>query len=243
MLCRSSSPRTSTDSSTTWYFPPHALIEAPNSSERPARSQTYPPASKDGSTRRTRRRQGRSRRVGQAAAADGSSAVRRDHRAVKTGDRRALPGESFFQTSWRRRPPNPADHVIRTHVANEFGTPQEMELPDTEYPSEREARIAKRHNEMVNEMKFTPFWIDPPMRATTGACGALDCSHTALLRPPAALTDPNLAPNARRNRAVVRSIQTKNCQCSDGSGCAPDGPRSPTVRQGATSSFGVRGNL
>ncbi|BGP53945.1 hypothetical protein JCM8202_006139 [Rhodotorula sphaerocarpa] len=43
----------------------------------------------------------------------------------------------------------------------------EMELPDTEYPSEREARIAKRHNEMVNEMKFTPFWIDPPTRATT----------------------------------------------------------------------------
>lgn len=44
-----------------------------------------------------------------------------------------------------------------------------MDLPETEYPSEREARIAKRHNEMVNEMKFTPFWIDPPMRATTGA--------------------------------------------------------------------------
>ncbi|POY76687.1 hypothetical protein BMF94_0279 [Rhodotorula taiwanensis] len=42
-----------------------------------------------------------------------------------------------------------------------------MDLPETEYPSEREARIAKRHNEMVNEMKFTPFWIDPPMRATT----------------------------------------------------------------------------
>lgn len=44
-----------------------------------------------------------------------------------------------------------------------------MELPETEYPTEREARIAKRHNEMVNEMKFTPYWIDPPMRATTGA--------------------------------------------------------------------------
>ena len=43
-----------------------------------------------------------------------------------------------------------------------------MELPETEYPTEREARIAKRHNEMVNEMKFTPYWIDPPMRATTG---------------------------------------------------------------------------
>ncbi|TKA52990.1 hypothetical protein B0A53_04293 [Rhodotorula sp. CCFEE 5036] len=42
-----------------------------------------------------------------------------------------------------------------------------MELPETEYPTEREARIAKRHNEMVNEMKFTPYWIDPPMRATT----------------------------------------------------------------------------
>lgn len=45
---------------------------------------------------------------------------------------------------------------------------QPMELPETEYPTEREARIAKRHNEMVNEMKFTPYWIDPPMRATTG---------------------------------------------------------------------------
>ncbi|GAA5835318.1 hypothetical protein JCM9279_004505 [Rhodotorula babjevae] len=42
-----------------------------------------------------------------------------------------------------------------------------MDMPDTEYPSEREARIAKRYNTMVSEMKFTPFWIDAPARAST----------------------------------------------------------------------------
>ncbi|GJN88503.1 hypothetical protein Rhopal_001469-T1 [Rhodotorula paludigena] len=42
-----------------------------------------------------------------------------------------------------------------------------MDMPDTEYPSEREARIAKRYNAMASEMKFTPFWIDAPARAST----------------------------------------------------------------------------
>ncbi|GAA6051165.1 hypothetical protein JCM3770_002570 [Rhodotorula araucariae] len=42
-----------------------------------------------------------------------------------------------------------------------------MDMPDTEYPSEREARIAKRYNDMVREMKFTPFWVDAPTRAST----------------------------------------------------------------------------
>ncbi|GAA5863895.1 hypothetical protein JCM1840_005810 [Sporobolomyces johnsonii] len=42
-----------------------------------------------------------------------------------------------------------------------------MELPDTDVPSTREARIARRYNNMVAEMKFTPFWIDAPTKAST----------------------------------------------------------------------------
>ncbi|GAA6024371.1 hypothetical protein JCM10207_003302 [Rhodosporidiobolus poonsookiae] len=42
-----------------------------------------------------------------------------------------------------------------------------MEMPDTEYPNERESKIAKRYNAMVGEMKFTEYWIDAPTRAST----------------------------------------------------------------------------
>lgn len=45
---------------------------------------------------------------------------------------------------------------------------QPMDMPDTEYPSTREASIARRYNAMVGDMKFTPFWIDAPARASTG---------------------------------------------------------------------------
>jgi DNA-directed RNA polymerase III subunit RPC7 len=41
-------------------------------------------------------------------------------------------------------------------------------MPDTGYPSEREASIAKRYNAMMSEMKFGPYWIDAPTRASTG---------------------------------------------------------------------------
>ncbi|ORY72243.1 DNA-directed RNA polymerase III, subunit Rpc31 [Leucosporidium creatinivorum] len=41
------------------------------------------------------------------------------------------------------------------------------DVPDTEYPTEREARIAARYNTMTSEMKFTPFWIDAPVKAST----------------------------------------------------------------------------
>lgn len=43
------------------------------------------------------------------------------------------------------------------------------DFPDTEYPTEREARIAKRYNDMLAEMKYTPFFIEAPTRASTGA--------------------------------------------------------------------------
>lgn len=46
------------------------------------------------------------------------------------------------------------------------------DFPDTEYPTEREARIAKRYNDMVAEMKYTPFFIEAPTRASTGASAA-----------------------------------------------------------------------
>ncbi|GAA5833204.1 hypothetical protein JCM11251_005174 [Rhodosporidiobolus azoricus] len=42
-----------------------------------------------------------------------------------------------------------------------------MEMPDTEYPNEREAKIAKRYNAMMSEMRFSPYWIDAPTRAST----------------------------------------------------------------------------
>ncbi|GAA6026976.1 hypothetical protein JCM8097_006010 [Rhodosporidiobolus ruineniae] len=42
-----------------------------------------------------------------------------------------------------------------------------MEMPDTEYPNEREAKIAKRYNSMVSEMRFTPYWLNAPTRAST----------------------------------------------------------------------------
>ncbi|GAA5862227.1 hypothetical protein JCM8547_007776 [Rhodosporidiobolus lusitaniae] len=42
-----------------------------------------------------------------------------------------------------------------------------MDMPDTEYPSEREARIAKRYNNIMNEMRYTPYWIEAPQRAST----------------------------------------------------------------------------
>ncbi|BGP30140.1 hypothetical protein JCM10296v2_001892 [Rhodotorula toruloides] len=45
--------------------------------------------------------------------------------------------------------------------------PPYEDFPDTEYPTEREARIAKRYNDMVAEMKYTPFFIEAPTRAST----------------------------------------------------------------------------
>ncbi|KAJ8295523.1 hypothetical protein OF846_001740 [Rhodotorula toruloides] len=45
--------------------------------------------------------------------------------------------------------------------------PPYEDFPDTEYPTEREARIAKRYNDMLAEMKYTPFFIEAPTRAST----------------------------------------------------------------------------
>ncbi|KAK4700594.1 DNA-directed RNA polymerase III subunit RPC7, partial [Phenoliferia sp. Uapishka_3] len=42
-----------------------------------------------------------------------------------------------------------------------------MEVPNTDYPSETESRIAKKYNEMTSEMKFSPYWLDAPVKAST----------------------------------------------------------------------------
>lgn len=44
----------------------------------------------------------------------------------------------------------------------------EEDYPQTDFPSDREARIANRYNTMTSEMKFTPFWIDAPTKANQG---------------------------------------------------------------------------
>ncbi|GAA5978852.1 hypothetical protein JCM11641_003587 [Rhodosporidiobolus odoratus] len=42
-----------------------------------------------------------------------------------------------------------------------------MDMPETEYPTTREAAIAKRYNSMMSEMRFSPYWIEAPTRAST----------------------------------------------------------------------------
>ncbi|GAA5928803.1 hypothetical protein JCM10213_002560 [Rhodosporidiobolus nylandii] len=41
------------------------------------------------------------------------------------------------------------------------------DTPETEYPNEREAKIAKRYNDMMRDMRFSPYWIEAPTRAST----------------------------------------------------------------------------
>lgn len=43
-----------------------------------------------------------------------------------------------------------------------------MEVPNTDYPSEAESRIARKYNTMTSEMKFSPYWLDAPVKASTG---------------------------------------------------------------------------
>lgn len=43
-----------------------------------------------------------------------------------------------------------------------------METPETDEPSEVEARIARRYNTMVANSKFSPYWLDAPIKASSG---------------------------------------------------------------------------
>lgn len=43
-----------------------------------------------------------------------------------------------------------------------------MDVPNTDFPSDLESSIARRYNTMSAEMKFTPYWIDAPVKASTG---------------------------------------------------------------------------
>lgn len=50
-----------------------------------------------------------------------------------------------------------------------FAREQPMDVPETDFPSERETRIARRYNGMASESKFTPYLIDAPTKASSGA--------------------------------------------------------------------------
>ncbi|KAI5481458.1 hypothetical protein MNV49_004214 [Pseudohyphozyma bogoriensis] len=43
----------------------------------------------------------------------------------------------------------------------------DMPTLDTDFPSEKEAKIARRYNTMAAEMKFTSCWIEVPVKAST----------------------------------------------------------------------------
>lgn len=108
------------------------------------------------------------------------------------------------------------------------GTPVQPydDFPDTEYPTEREARIAKRYNDMVAEMKYTPFFIEAPTRASTGTCPAVKSRRIGEL---ALLTAATRSPS-HRHRTVVRPLQTKNGERCDGDSCIADAPLCTAVR-------------
>ncbi|TNY22494.1 DNA-directed RNA polymerase III, subunit Rpc31 [Rhodotorula diobovata] len=74
-----------------------------------------------------------------------------------------------------------------------------MDMPDTEYPSTREASIARRYNAMVGDMKFTPFWIDAPARASTDIE-----RYSDQFKPKAATSDKDKATNALRTVHSLR---------------------------------------
>ncbi|KAL8293060.1 hypothetical protein RQP46_000754 [Phenoliferia psychrophenolica] len=42
-----------------------------------------------------------------------------------------------------------------------------MPVPPTDFPSEFESRVARKYNEMTSEMKFSPYWLDAPAKAST----------------------------------------------------------------------------
>lgn len=45
---------------------------------------------------------------------------------------------------------------------------QPMDVPETKFPSEWESIVARRFNHNVSEMKFTPFLIEAPTKASSG---------------------------------------------------------------------------
>ncbi|KAM0753566.1 hypothetical protein T439DRAFT_322461 [Meredithblackwellia eburnea MCA 4105] len=41
------------------------------------------------------------------------------------------------------------------------------DVPNTDYPSEVESKIAARYNIMTAEMKYTPYWLDAPVKSSS----------------------------------------------------------------------------